>query len=436
MKHFSIISYAKKCCILVFFVISLLGNAQRNYKNIQIPPVNKFSGKDECEPSIAINPLNKDEIAAGSVLKGYHFSKDGGKTWKSTGMKSPYGVYGDPVLTYDYKGRLYYFHLSDYKQTSWLDRIVCQTTDKIDGPFNNGTFPKPNGNKVQDKQWVVVHPKTNVVYMTWTQFDAYNSKKVKDSSFIMFSKSIDRGQSWTDPIRISKFGGDCLDGDNTVEGAVPALGLNGEVYVTWTGPKGLVLQKSSDDGKTWLKEEKIIAEHPGGWEFTIPGIYRANGLPFLVSDMSDGPNRGTLYLNWADQINGVEDTDIWLMTSKDGGETWTNASRVNQDKSKSHQFFTCMTIDQTNGNLHFVFYDRSNYQTGAFQTDVAWCISRDGGKTFQQSIISKKPFVPNSTVFFGDYLGISVVQNRIRPIWPRMDDGKITLWTALIDLRK
>ena len=94
--------------------------------------------------------------------------------------------------------------------------------------------------------------------MTWTQFDAYDSPNPKDSSFIMFSKSTNRGISWSEPKRISKFGGDCLDGDLTVEGAVPALGLNGEIYVTWAGPKGLVFQKSIDDGKTWLKEEKFL----------------------------------------------------------------------------------------------------------------------------------------------------------------------------------
>jgi hypothetical protein len=151
--------------------------------------------------------------------------------------------------------------------------------------------------------------------------------------------------------------------------------------------------------------------------------------------MSNGPNRGKLYLNWADQSNGVDDTDSWLMSSADGGETWTKAVKVNQDKTKSHQFFTCMTIDQSNGNLHFVFYDRSNYKQGDNQTDVVWCMSKDGGKTFTQNTISKKSFVPNEKVFFGDYLGISAVENRIRPIWPRMDAGKITLWTALIDIK-
>jgi hypothetical protein len=62
-------------------------------------------------------------------------------------------------------------------------------------------------------------------------------------------------------------------------------------------------------------------------------------------------------------------------------------------------------------------------------------MSNDGGDTFQQQTISEKSFIPTETEFFGDYLGIAAYDNRIRPIWPRMDNKKISLWTALIDLK-
>jgi len=76
--------------------------------------------------------------------------------------------------------------------------------------------------------------------MTWTQFDSYGTSNPIDSSKIMFAKSTDAGTSWSQPgqgLRIDKLGGDCVDADNTVEGAVPAVGPNGEVYVAWAGPK-------------------------------------------------------------------------------------------------------------------------------------------------------------------------------------------------------
>lgn len=415
-----------------FWILSFTFSfGQSPFKNVQIPPVNSKYAFNECEPSIAINPSNTNEIAAGSVLKGYHYSVDGGLTWTSKKMSSTYGVYGDPVLQFDQLGRLYYFHLSDYSKGTHLDRIVCQTSNTISGKFTSGTFPAPNGTKVQDKHWVVIDPKTNVLYMTWTQFDAYDSADPKDTSIIVFSKSLDRGKSWTTPKRISKFGGDCLDGDNTVEGAVPALGPNGEIYVTWTGPRGLMFQKSLDGGKTWLSEEKHLSKQVGGWDLQIPGFFRANGLPFLMSDMSNGPNRGNLYLNWCDQRNGDDNTDVWLLKSTDGGQSWSEPIKVNQDQTKTHQFLTTMGIDQTNGNLHFVYYDRRKYKGNS--TDVVWATSTDGGTSFKEETISEKPFTPDKKVFFGDYLGVSAINGRVRPIWPRMDEGKITLWTAIID---
>lgn len=415
-----------------FWILSFTFSfGQSPFKNVQIPPVNSKYAFNECEPSIAINPRNTNEIAAGSVLKGYHYSVDGGLTWTSKKMSSTYGVYGDPVLQFDQLGRLYYFHLSDYSKGTHLDRIVCQTSNTISGKFTSGTFPAPNGTKVQDKHWVVIDPKTNVLYMTWTQFDAYDSADPKDTSIIVFSKSLDRGKSWTTPKRISKFGGDCLDGDNTVEGAVPALGPNGEIYVTWTGPRGLMFQKSLDGGKTWLSEEKHLSNQVGGWDLQIPGFFRANGLPFLMSDMSNGPNRGNLYLNWCDQRNGDDNTDVWLLKSTDGGQSWSEPIKVNQDQTKTHQFLTTMGIDQTNGNLHFVYYDRRKYKGNS--TDVVWATSTDGGTSFKEETISEKPFTPDKKVFFGDYLGVSAINGRVRPIWPRMDEGKITLWTAIID---
>ncbi|MFM7595719.1 MAG: exo-alpha-sialidase [Flavobacteriales bacterium] len=402
------------------------------FTNTRISPVNQ----NPVEPSVAINPLNTKEVAIGAVLDYYYYSSDKGLTWKATTLTSTYGVYGDPVLQYDAKGRLYYFHLSDYPKGYWIDRIVCQYSDNPSevSSFTAGSFPKPFGRKAQDKHWVDIDPKSGTIYMTWTQFDKYDSKNFIDSSRIMFSKSTNRGVSWTDPIVISFYNGDCLDGDNTVEGAVPVVGVDGDLFVTWTGPKGLMLQKSSDAGQTWLPIERTLMQQPGGWDFKIPGIYRCNGLPVLQVDRSTGKNHGTLYLCWSDQRNGAKDTDIWLIKSDDNGTTWTKPIRVNQDKTKTHQFMASFTIDQSNGNLHFLFYDRSMAkQTN--ETHVVWVSSIDGGRHFDQRRISEKSFIPNPKGFFGDYIAIAAVQGTVVPVWVRADGIKMSLWTANLGLK-
>ena len=397
------------------------------FTNYRISYVNQ----NPVEPSVAINPLNTDEVAVGAVLEYYYFSTDGGIQWKSDTLSSPYGVYGDPVLQFDAKGRLYYFHLSDYPKGYWIDRIVCQYTDTYTNAasFSKGSFPKPFGRKAQDKHWIDIDPATGVIYMTWTQFDKYDSKNFMDSSRIMFSKSIDRGVSWSDPKIISFYNGDCLDGDKTVEGAVPVLGINGTLFVTWTGPRGLMMQQSSDGGETWLPVERCLMQQPGGWDFKIPGIYRCNGLPVLNVDRSSGKHKGTLYLSWSDQRNGMKDTDVWLSKSSDEGKNWSKPIRVNQDKTKTHQFMSTFTIDQSDGTLHFLFYDRSTAKQ-PLETQVVWVSSADGAKHFNQQRISEKSFIPNPKVFFGDYIAIAAANGRVVPVWVRLDRDRASLWTA------
>lgn len=419
-------------CLFILIGCVSYAAAFGQFTNYRISPATH----SPVEPSVAINPLNTNEVAVGAVLDDYYFSTDGGMHWKSDTLKSPYGVYGDPVLQFDANGRLYYFHLSNYSKGAWIDRIVCQYTDSYTKArsFSAGSFPKPNGRKAQDKHWIDIDPTTGVIYMTWTQFDKYDSKVPTDSSRIMFSKSIDRGLTWSNPKAISFYNGDCLDGDKTVEGAVPVVGGRGQLYVTWTGPKGLMLQQSSDGGDTWLPVERCLLQQPGGWDFKIPGIFRCNGLPVLNVDRSKGEYQGTLYLSWSDQRNGVKDTDIWLIKSSDDAKTWSAPIRVNQDKTQTHQFMSAFTIDQSDGSLHFLFYDRSLAKQPN-ETQVVWVNSRNGGSSFEQHRISEKPFVPNPKVFFGDYISIAAVKGKVIPVWVRSDLGKTSLWTANLDLK-
>lgn len=414
--------------ILLFLtVLNYLNSLQAQHTNIIVDN----SGEAD-EPSICMDTKNPARMVAGSNISNVYYSKDTGRTWTKLIQKSSYGVWGDPVLACDTEGSFYHLHLSNPADGNWIDRIVCQKSTDGGKTWNNGSFMGLNGTKNQDKHWISIDRKTNAMYCTWTQFDAYESRDTKDSSHILFSKSLDGGKTWSSAQRINQAGGDCLDDDNTTEGAVPAVGANGEVYVSWAGPKGLTFDKSLDGGATWLENDVKIADIGGGWTYNISGIYRCNGLPVTLCDTSKSPYRGTIYVNWSDQRNGETNTDIWLSKSKDGGKTWSNPSKVNSDVSKRQQFMTWMAIDQTNGNLWFVFYDRRNYETDS--TDVYIAFSKDGGETFQNFKVSEKPFLPNSTTFFGDYTNIVAHNNVVRPIWTAMNNtGKKTIYTAIVN---
>ncbi len=434
--------------VFTLFIISLFSSClpkkqltkivsfPKNIKNICIDSTNSFIGP--CEPSICINPTNPNNIVAGSVLNQVYHSHDGGYTWKKDILTSPYGVYGDPAIRADNKGNFYYSHLSNpvgkaYQDSSFLDRIVVQKSLDNGENWNAGSFTTPTNYKDQDKQWPVVDMQNNNIYMTWTEFDKYDSPAPTDHSRILFTKSIDGATTWSHPRTISDILGDCLDDDGTTEGAVPAVGPNGEIYVSWAVNEKLYFDKSLDGGDNWMPKDILVANQPGGWAFNVPSIMRCNGMPITAVDISASKYRGNIYINWSDQRNGINDTDIWLAKSSDRGDSWSKPIRVNDDESGKHQFFSWMSVDPITGFIYIVFYDRRNYDNE--MTDVYLAYSTDGGTSFINKKISKEPFLPNELVFFGDYNDISAYNNMVRPIWTSLNGYQLKIWTAIIDMK-
>lgn len=427
-------TYIRRIILLGYWVLGLTFSVAQVENILLDEEIKRYS---PCEPSIAINFANPQNIVAGAILDKVYVSQDGGKTWTKSSLASPYGVFGDPCIVSDYKGNIYYLHLSDPGGNGWadsriLDRIVCQVSKDQGQSWSQGGYMGLSHPKDQDKEWAVADPNSKRLYAAWTEFDRYNSADSTDFTYILLSISKNRGKTWSEPVRLNQFPGDCLDGDMTVEGAVPAVGPEGQVYVAWAFNEQIYIDRSLDKGKTWLTEDILVSDQPGGWTFDIPGVNRCNGLPVTVCDLSDGPHRGTVYVNWADQRNGKHDTDIWLAKSTDQGQSWSNPIRVNDDAAGNHQFLTWLTVDPATGYLYCVFYDRRDHEgTG---TDVYLAFSTDGGDTFTNLKISEKPFFPTPLTFFGDYNHIAAYQNQIWPIWTRMEEGRTSVWTANLSL--
>ena len=436
--------------ISVVFVLLLCSFAAKPQRVVRVTEPDAMS---PAEVSVAINPKNPDNIIGASFQAGRppkpsagsytYLSMDGGKTWKTIQTSNPNNfTQGDDVVAFGNDGSAYHAHLAfagirAARPVRADNAVVINKSSDSGLTWSDGTPTVRHVNSVtpfEDKPGVVVDnapnsPNKGHVYVAWTRFDVYGSSNPEHKSQIYFSRSIDGGQTFSAPIRISDTGGDCVDSDNTVEGAVPAVGPNGEVYVVWAGPLGLVFDKSTDGGLTFGKDQKI-SDFPGGWDFGVEGLERANGMPNTGVDLSNGPNKGTLYVNWIDHRNG--DPDVFLMASRDGGKSWTDPVRVNDDPLKNGkvQFFTWMSVDPVDGSVNIVFYDRR--EGNGTQTGLTMARSVDGGKTFVNYKIEVPSFGFNSAVFFGDYSSIAAYGGRVIPMFMHfVDNRKLAVSVAL-----
>ncbi len=407
-----------------------------------------------AELAVAINPGNPENVLIVSLAEGpadgprvtdyAYVSEDGGLSWVTVPQPNPEGrTQGDDAVTFDTAGRAYHSYISFEgirvlrPERAWNGIFVGRSDD------GGLTWREPvpvvdHINTVQpfeDKPWitsdnVLGSPNQGNVYVAWTRFDVYGSADPNDSTQIFFSRSTDQGRTFSVPIRISDSGGDAQDSDNTVEGAVPAVGPGGEVYVAWAGPKGIVFDRSLDGGWTF-GEDRVIAQNPEGWDLPVPGLTRHNGMPVTGVDVSDGPYHGSLYVNWIDARNG--DPDVFVLASRDGGETWEDPVRVNDDPvgNGRPQLFTWMAVDPVDGSLNVVFLDR-RYGEGDAQ-GVTVARSSDGGRSFRNIRIDQNPFVCPESVFYGDYLGVAALDGRVVAAWPHcLEDGALALSAATL----
>jgi len=400
------------------------------------------------ESSVSIDPGNRDRIVAVSYQTGFaqaprttgyiYVSHDGGRTWRNERAANPLGrTQGDDVVTFAGPGIALHTYISFVgirtpRPARAENGIFVTRSNDAGVTWSNPVAAVDHANTVlpfEDKPWMAASGDT--VYLAWTRFDEYGVKDPNCRTHIVVAKSADGAKSFAMPRPISDSPGDCVDSDNTVEGAVPAIGVDGRVHVVWAGPKGLV-HDSSKDGLEW-GADKVIDSMPGGWDIPIPGITRHNGMPVTAIDTSNRASRGALYVNWIDTRNG--DPDVFVMRSRDNGATWSAPVRVNDDpvKNGAVQFFTWMAVDPSDGSVNVLFYDRRGRK--GTMSGLTLARSTDGGHTFANYPVSIPDFEVTDKITFGDYLGVDAKAGRVAGVFPHVQGGKVILSAAVFDFR-
>ena len=156
--------------------------------------------------------------------------------------------------------------------------------------------------------------------------------------------------------------------------------------------------------------------------------------------MTGGVRNGWIYVVGCD-INlspSGTDPDIVFHRSTDGGTTWSQGIRVDQDplNNGAIQYFPAITVDD-NGGINVVYYDDRNVGSNLVQVFVSR--STDGGDTWVDFQVSDHSFAPAPisgapSGYQGDYIGICYMNNKLWPFWMDNYSGVYQAWTTSVNI--
>jgi VCBS repeat protein len=339
------------------------------------------------EPSICVDPTNRNKMSIGwrqfdSVLSnfrqaGFAHTINGGRTWTSVGVLQPNVFRSDPVLNSDSAGRFFYLSLlQSFFDDLWRSLNGGQSWANI-APAEGG-----------DKQWFTID-NTNSTghgfhYQFWsTDGNNYGGRQ--------FSRSINGGLTWMDPIDIPNSPAwGSLDVDSN--GNLFIGGVNLTVNQIWC-----VRSTNAKNGAVIPTFDQTTAVNLGGHIASGEPINPGGlvGQVFLAADRSGTSTNNYIYVLASVLPTGfTTGTDVMFARSTNGGQTFSAPRRINDDPvnhAKWHWFGTLSVAP--NGRIDAVWLDTRNAANNT-DSQLYYSYSVDGGNTWSRNVAISNPFNP------------------------------------------
>ena len=345
------------------------------------------------EPSIAVDPTAPNRIAIGwrqfetiaSNFRqaGYSYSRDGGRTWAGMGVINPGLFRSDPVLEAGPDGTFYYLSI----------RVspVFESDLFVSGD-GGATWPVEHFAFGGDKQWLAIDatggPGDGHFYQGWN---------VAGNEYFpaQFNRAADSGVSWETPVEY----------DPISNVAFPVFGLttvgpDGVVYVAGTINNGVndvfwVVVSSNARNAAQTPTFDIITTVDMGGVLELGEGPNPSGLLGQVNidtDHSGGLNHGNVYVLASINPPGPDPLDIHFLVSEDGGHSFSNPIRVNDDPGNTNawQWFGQMSV-APDGRIDVVWNDTRNSGLDNI-SELFYSSSSDGGQTWSANVALSPPF--------------------------------------------
>jgi hypothetical protein len=258
----------------------------------------------------------------------------------------------------------------------------------------------------------VVKSRDNV-YVTWSSFQSTGIQ-------LRFGRSIDGGATWTTKTIYAPtthpnptFPTNALQFSNTYVDPITGVVYVPFLHFSRSNQDFIRILISDDAGDTFrfatfnipgapdptllpvTQPGEIIDCRSGGIRLAIhsgPSQPARAGLPIrsfqyasrMILQPAFAARNGRLYLAWSnstsllfgDQNSG---SNVWFMTSADGGNTWSGAVQVNPTvASNKHHVLPALATDNDGNDVHVAYYTQHNDES----LDVDLANSRDRGASF------------------------------------------------------
>jgi hypothetical protein len=357
-------------------------------------------------------------FGGGAANIGFATSLNAGRTWRSGFLPGlsvnsrPAGdfpIVSDPAVAYDALHR------------TWLvatlavagDRSAILVSRSSDGltwssPVT-ATLAPTLGPLLLDKQWIVCDNGASSrfrgrCYVSYSDFR---------TNEISTQVSADGGATWGGPVGPPDAAGRRSILGSFAPGVQPVVEPDGTVLNPFFDQDQLALIRSTDGGVTWSGTIRIGPARPAP-----SGDLRAGPLP--VADVGAD---GTAYVAWTDcSLRPVcTENDVVLATSSDGGLTWTAPRRIPTGPLNTDYELPGLAADPANPRrLALVCYSLSRSD----RLDVWLVTSSDGGASWTPPRRLNAVSFPLAWIastsggrMVGDYMSATFAAGRIVPVF-------------------
>lgn len=366
--------------------VSQLGAFTSSQVNVALGGLN-ITGDAANEPSIAVDPTNRNKMVIGwrqfnSVESnfrqaGYGYTTNGGAFWTFSGLLEDEVFRSDPVLASDDVGRFFYLSL--------LQTFFDDMWRSLNGGQSFARLGFATGG---DKQWFTIDntnsPGHGFQYQWWsTAGNNYAGRQ--------FSRSIDGGFTWMNPINVP----------NGIVWGTLDVNANGDLFL---GGVDSNLEQVWCIRSTDAKDAAVVPTFDLATPVNLGGRITAGksinpegimGQVFLATDRSGSSTNNNVYMLASVELADVPTgSQVMFVRSTDGGQSFTAPRQINDDAfhpNKWHWFGTFSVAPD--GRLDAVWLDTRNAANNT-DSQLFYSYSRDGGNNWSPNVAVSEPFDP------------------------------------------